>query len=63
MLPLFSNSSPKLWELLALFLRGPRDAIAIMRFGAQVVGPGKRAYRAGELDRGGQSVQRAKAAL
>ncbi|MDR7558771.1 MAG: alpha/beta hydrolase [Armatimonadota bacterium] len=51
-LPLFISNSPKLRELLAVFLRGPRDAISIMRFGAQVVGPAERAYRAGELDRG-----------
>jgi pimeloyl-ACP methyl ester carboxylesterase len=54
-LPLFISNSPKVGELVRLFLRSPLDALRIMRFGASVVEPATKAYRRGDLD-GGTSI-------
>lgn len=51
-LPLFVSNTPKVSELLRLFVRSPRDAVRIMGFGARVVGPAEKAYRRGDLEGG-----------
>ncbi len=51
-LPLFISNSPKVGELVRLFLRSPKGAFRIMAFGARVVEPAAKAYRRGDMDGG-----------
>lgn len=51
-LPLFVSNAPTGREIMRLFLRNPRDAIAIMSFAARVIGPAEKAYRRGDLEGG-----------
>jgi pimeloyl-ACP methyl ester carboxylesterase len=47
-LSLFVSSPPRPTELLPLFVRRPRTALAILRFGAGTIAPTQRAFRRGE---------------
>jgi pimeloyl-ACP methyl ester carboxylesterase len=47
---LFVSTAPKPAEVLALLLRRPRTAAAIVRFGATGVGPATKAARRGDMD-------------
>jgi pimeloyl-ACP methyl ester carboxylesterase len=47
-LSLFVSTPPKPSEILCLFLRDPRLALAIVRFGAMAFGPAKKAYQRGD---------------
>lgn len=51
-LPLFISNAPTGREIIRLFLRNPRDAIAIIRFAATVIGPAEKAYRRGDMEGG-----------
>jgi pimeloyl-ACP methyl ester carboxylesterase len=53
-LPLFISNQPKPAELLKLLFTRPIDAIRIMRFGLGVVEPTAKAYRKGDVERGGE---------
>jgi pimeloyl-ACP methyl ester carboxylesterase len=49
-LPLFASTPPRPRELLRLFVRRPRTALAILKFGAGTVAPAQRAFRRGDDD-------------
>ena len=51
-LPLFISNSPGPGEIARLFLRGPMDAVRIVRFAVGVLEPTVKAYRAGNLEDG-----------
>ena len=53
---LFVSSHPKPLELLKLLLSRPRTAAAIIRFGAQGVGPASKAFRDGDMQKGIRSI-------
>ena len=49
-LSLFVSTPPRPTELLPLFIRRPRTAVAILKFGAGTVAPAQRAFRRGDDD-------------
>jgi pimeloyl-ACP methyl ester carboxylesterase len=49
-LSLFVSTPARLKELLPLFIRRPRTAVAILKFGAGTVAPAQRAFRRGDDD-------------
>jgi pimeloyl-ACP methyl ester carboxylesterase len=49
-LSLFVSTPPRPRELLPLFVRRPRTALAILKFGAATVAPAQRAFRRGDDD-------------
>ena len=51
-LPLYISNTPKVGEILRLFLRDPKAAITIMGFAAKVLGPTEKSYRRGDLEGG-----------
>lgn len=53
-LPLFISNNPGLREIARLFVRKPIGAFRIARFGMGVVEPTIKAYRAGDIERGGR---------
>lgn len=58
-LPLFISNNPKPAEIFRLLLTRPVDALRIMRFGLGVVEPTTKAYRVGDIERGGEIFGRA----
>lgn len=50
-LPLFVSTPPRPTELLALLIRRPRTALAILRFGAGTMAPTQKALRRGDDER------------
>lgn len=53
-IPLFISNSPGPGELARLFIRRPVDAVRVARFGMGVLEPTIKAYRAGDIERGGR---------
>jgi pimeloyl-ACP methyl ester carboxylesterase len=51
-LPLFISNDPAPGEILRLFMRNPRTALAIMRFAMKVIQPTEKAYRLGDVEEG-----------
>lgn len=51
-LPLFISNDPRPGEILRLFLRSPKTALAIVGFAMKVIQPTEQAYRRGDLEGG-----------